>query len=266
MGIQKLTIKKLKLKKGFYDGVEDVEIYIPSTAVWICETPTEGRCHSGNYHYLGLVPYKDYLEYDKFMKKHMKTGDADFEIYLDYFAKFIIGKEYVLLGLSDANDMGQFNIVSTDEFNDICDFTKYTVIRLKRFEIEYIGKIKRINGLYNVEAVTITNENINTSVWNLDTLLHCQNYDDDYLTIVKKNTVVNKYYKQIVYNILSTSGIPVKKSWNYNINLNAIKEQQEYMSNKYDVFNLTEEQAEEFTEDMKHLHKLFKFKKYMTLQ
>ena len=68
-----------------------------------------------------------------------------------------------------------------------------------------------------------------------------------------------------MYNILSASGIPVKKSWNYNINLNAIKEQQERMANKYDVFNLTEEQTEEFTEDMKHLHKLFHFKKYMTL-
>ena len=37
------------------------------------------------------------------------------------------------------------------------------------------------------------------------------------------------------------------------------------MSNKYDVFNLTEEQTDEFTEDMKFLHKLFNFKKYMTL-
>lgn len=266
MGIQKLTIKKLKIKKGFYDSVEDVEIYIPSTAVWICEQPTEGRCHSGNYHYLGLVPYKDYLEYDKFMKKHMETEDADVETYLDYFITFNIGKEYVLLGLSNANDMDQFNIVSVDEFNTICDFTKYTVIRLKRFEIEYIGKIKRINGLYNVESVTITNENINTSIWNLETLLHCQNYDDDYLTIVKKNTVVNKYYKQMVYNILSVSGISVKKSWNSNININAIKEHQEHMSKTYDLLKISDDEKIKFMEDLKLLHKLFNFNKYITLK
>lgn len=266
MGIQKLTIKKLKIKKGFYNGVEDVEIYIPSTAVWICETPTEGRCHSGNYHYLGLVPYKDYLEYDKFMKNHMKITDADFEMYIDYFTTFIIGKEYVLIGLLDANDMDQFNIVSVDEFNSICDFTKYTIIRLKRFDIEYVGKIKRINGLYNIEAVTITNENINTSIWNLDTLLHCQNYDDDYITIVKKNTVVNKYYKQMVYNILSSSGIPIKKSWNYNININAIKEHQEYMSKTYDLQKISDDEKIKFMEDLKVLHKLFNFKKYIALK
>lgn len=260
-----MEIQKVTIKKGFYNSVEDIEIYVPSTTVWICEHHTEGRCHSGNFHYLGLVPYKDYLEYDKFMKNRMKITDVDFEMYIDYFTTFIIGKEYVLLGLSDANDMDQFNIVSTDEFNAICDFTKYTVIRLKRFEIEYIGKIKRINGLYNVEAVTITNENINTSIWNLDTLLHCQNYDDDYLTIVKKNTVVNKYYKQMVYNILSTSGIPVNKSWNSNINLNAIKEHQEYMSKTYDLLNISDDEKIKFMEDLKLLHKLFNFNKYITL-
>lgn len=262
-----MEIQKVTIKKGFYDSVEDIEIYIPSTAVWICEQSTEGRCHSGNFHYLGIVPYKDYLEYDKFMQKNIEdeTSDSDFETYLDYFVKFFIGKEYVLFGLTDANDMGQFNMVSVDEFNTICDFSKYTVIRLKRFNIEYIGKIKRINGLYSVEAVTITNDNIDTGFWKLESLLHKQNYDDDYITVIKKNNIVNKYYKQSVYNILSASGIPVKKSWNYNINLNAIKEQQEYMSNKYDVFNLTEEQTDEFTEDMKFLHKLFNFKKYITL-
>jgi hypothetical protein len=96
-------------------------------------------------------------------------------------------------------------------------------------------------------------------------LLYKQNYDDDYITIIKKNNIVTKYYRQAVYNILSASGIPVKKSWNYNINLNAIKEQQEYMSKTYDVFNLTDEQTSEFTEDMKFLHKLMHFNKYMTL-
>lgn len=262
-----MEIQKVTIKKGFYDSVEDVEIYIPSTAVWINEQSTEGRCHSGNFHYLGIVPYKDYLEYDKFMQKNIEdeTGDSDFETYLDYFVKFFIGKEYVLFGLSDANDMSQFNMVSIDTFNSICDFSKYTIIRLKRFEIEYIGKIKRINGLYNAEVVTVNKETIDTGIWKLESLLHKQNYDDDYITIIKKNNIVTKYYRQAIYNILSTSGIPVKKSWNYNINLNAIKEQQEYMSNKYDVFNLTEEQTDEFTEDMKFLHKLFNFKKYITL-
>ena len=262
-----MEIQKVTIKKGFYDSVEDVEIYIPSTAVWINEQSTEGRCHSGNFHYLGIVPYKDYLEYDKFMQKHIKdeTSDSDFETYLDYFVKFFIGKEYVLFGLSDANDMSQFNMVSIDTFNSICDFSKYTIIRLKRFEIEYIGKIKRINGLYNAEVVTVNKETIDTGIWKLESLLHKQNYDDDYITIIKKNNIVTKYYRQAIYNILSASGIPVKKSWNYNINLNAIKEQQEYMSNKYDVFNLTEEQTDEFTEDMKFLHKLFNFKKYITL-
>ena len=262
-----MEIQKVTIKKGFYDSVEDIEIYIPSTAVWINEQSTEGRCHSGNFHYLGIVPYKDYLEYDKFMQKNIEdeTSDSDFETYLDYFVKFFIGKEYVLFGLSDANDMGQFNMVSVDEFNTICDFSKYTIIRLKRFEIEYIGKIKRINGLYNAEVVTVNKETIDTGVWKLESLLHKQNYDDDYITIIKKNNIVTKYYRQAIYNILSTSGIPVNKSWNYNINLNAIKEQQEYMSNKYDVFNLTEEQTDEFIEDMKFLHKLFNFKKYITL-
>ena len=262
-----MEIQKVTIKKGFYDSVEDIDIYIPSTAVWINEQSTEGRCHSGNFHYLGIVPYKDYLEYDKFMQKNIEseTGDSDFETYLDYFVKFIIGKEYVLFGLSDANDMGQFNMVSVDTFNSICDFSKYTVIRLKRFEIEYIGKIKRINGLYNIEVVTVNKETIDTGIWKLESFLYKQNYDDDYITIIKKNNIVTKYYRQAVYNILSASGIPVKKSWNYNINLNAIKEQQEYMSNKYDVFNLTEEQTTEFTEDMILLHKLFRFKKYMTL-
>ena len=262
-----MEIQKVTIKKGFYDSVEDIEIYVPSTAVWICEQSTEGRCHSGNFHYLGIVPYKDYLEYDKFMQKHIEdeTSDSDFETYLDDFVKFFIGKEYVLFGLSDANDMNQFNMVSVDTFNSICDFSKYTVIRLKRFEIEYIGKIKRINGLYNVEVVTVNKETIDTGVWELESLLHKQNYDDDYITIIKKNNIVTKYYRQAIYNILSASGIPVKKSWNYNINLNAIKEQQEYMSNKYDVFNLTEEQTDEFTEDMKFFHKLFNFKKYITL-
>lgn len=263
-----MEIQKITIKKGFYDSVEDIEIYIPSTAVWINEQSTEGRCHSGNFHYLGIVPYKDYLEYDKFMQKHIETEtvDSDFETYLDYFVKFLIGKEYVLFGLSDANDMGQFNMVSVDTFNSICDFSKYTVIRLKRFEIEYIGKIKRINGLYSAEVVTVNKETIDTGVWKLESLLYRQNYDDDYITVIKKNNVVDKYYKQVVYNILSASGIPVKKSWNSNINLNAIKEQQEYMSNKYDVFNLTEEQTDEFTEDMKILHKLFNFNKYITLK
>jgi hypothetical protein len=262
-----MEIQKVTIKKGFYDSVEDVEIYIPSTAVWINEQSTEGRRHSGNFHYLGIVPYKDYLEYDKFMQKNIEdeTSDSDFETYLDYFVKFFIGKEYVLFGLSDANDMGQFNMVSVDTFNSICDFSKYTVIRLKRFEIEYIGKIKRINGLYSAEVVTVNKETIDTGVWKLESLLHKQNYDDDYITIIKKNNVVTKYYRQAIYNILSTSGIPVKKSWNYNINLNAIKEQQEYMSKTYDVFNLTDEQTAEFTEDMKFLHKLMHFNKYMTL-
>ena len=205
------------------------------------------------------------MEYDKFMQKHIEseTGDADFETYLDYFVKFIIGKEYVLFGLPDANDMGQFNMVSVDTFNSICDFSKYTIIRLKRFEIEYIGKIKRINGLQNVEAVTVTKETIDTSIWNLESLLYKQNFDDDYITAIKKNNIATKYYKQAVYNILSASGIPVKKSWNSNINLNGIKEQQEYMSNKYDIFNLTDEQTAEFTEDMKLLHTLMHFKKYI---
>ena len=234
-----MEIQKVTIKKGFYDSVEDIEIYVPSTIVWINEQSTEGRCHSGNFHYLGIVPYKDYLEYDKFMQKHIEdeTSDSDFETYLDYFVKFFIGKEYVLFGLSDANDMSQFNMVSIDTFNSICDFSKYTIIRLKRFEIEYIGKIKRINGLYNAEVVTVNKETIDTGIWKLESLLHKQNYDDDYITIIKKNNIVTKYYRQAIYNILSASGIPVKKSWNYNINLNAIKEQQEYMSNKYDVFN-----------------------------
>ena len=189
---------------------------------------------------------------DKFIQKNIEseTGDSDFETYLDYFVKFIIGKEYVLFGLSDANDMGQFNMVSVDTFNSICDFSKYTVIRLKRFEIEYIGKIKRINGLYNTEVVTVNKRTIDTGFWELESFLYKQNYDDDYITVIKKNNIVTKYYRQAVYNILSASGIPIKKSWNYNINLNAVKEQQEYMSNKYDVFNLTEEQTTEFTEDM----------------
>jgi hypothetical protein len=199
------------------------------------------------------------------MQKQVEAGDADFETYLDYFIKFIIGKEYVLFGLSDANDMGQFNIVSVDTFNSICDFSKYTVIRLKRFEIEYIGKIKRINGLYSAEVVTVTNENIDTGVWKLESFLYKQNYDDDYVTIIKKNNVVNKYYKQAVYNILSASGIPVKKSWNSNINLNAIKEHQDYMSKTYDLFNISDDEKTKFIEDMKFLHKLFNFKKYMTL-
>lgn len=263
-----MEIQKITIKKGFYDSVEDVEIYIPSTAVWICEQSTEGRCHSGNFHYLGIVPYKDYLEYDKFMQKNIgdETGDSDFETYLDYFVKFFIGKEYVLFGLSDANDKNQFNMVSVDTFNSICDFSKYTVIRLKRFEIEYIGKIKRINGLYSAEVVTVNKETIDTGFWKLESLLYKQNYDDDYITIIKKNNIVTKYYRQAVYNILSASGIPVKKSWNYNINLNAIKEQQEHMSKTYDVFNLTEEQTTEFSEDMKLLHKLFNFNKYITLK
>ena len=262
-----MEIQKVTIKKGFYDSVEDVEIYIPSTTVWICEQPTEGRCHSGNYHYLGLVPYRDYLEYDKFMQKNIEdeTSDSDFETYLDYFVKFFIGKEYVLFGLSDANDMNQFNTVSVDTFNSICDFSKYTVILLKRFEIEYIGKIKRINGLYNAEVVTINKETIDTCVWKLESLLYKQNYDDDYITIVKKNTVVNKYYKQMVYNILSVSGIPVNKSWNSNINLNAIKEHQEYMSKTYDLLKISDDEKIKFMEDLKLLHKLFNFNKYITL-
>ena len=262
-----MEIQKVTIKKGFYDSVEDIEIYIPSTTVWINEQSTEGRCHSGNFHYLGIVPYKDYLEYDKFMQKNIEseTGDSDFETYLDYFVKFIIGKEYVLFGLSDANDMDQFNMVSVDKFNTICDFSKYTIIRLKRFDIEYIGKIKRINGLYSAEVVTINNETIDTGFWKLETLLYKQNYDDDYITIVKKNNVVNKYYKQMIYNILSSSGIPVKKSWNYNINLNAIKEQQEYISKTYDLINISDDEKNKFIEDMKLLHKLFNFKKYITL-
>lgn len=261
-----MEIQKVTIKKGFYNSIEDIEIYIPSTAVWINEQSTENRIHEGNFHYLGIVPYKDYLEYDKFMQKHVETGNSDFETYLDYFIKFFIGKEYVLFGLPDANDMGQFNMVSVDEFNTICDFTKYTVIRLKRFEIEYIGKIKCINGLYSAEVVTVTNETIDTGVWKLETLLYKQNYDDDYITIVKKNNVVTKYYKQFVYNILSASNIPVKKSWNSNINLNSIKEQQEHISNKYNIFNLTDEQTPEFTEDIKLLHKLINFNKYITLK
>mgnify|MGYP006976633681 CR=1 FL=1 len=54
-----MEIQKVTIKKGFYDSVEDIDIYIPSTAVWINEQSTEGRCHSGNFHYLGIVPYKE---------------------------------------------------------------------------------------------------------------------------------------------------------------------------------------------------------------
>ena len=70
----------------------------------------------------------------------------------------------------------------------------------------------------------------------------------------------------MVYNILSTSGIPVNKSWNSNINLNAIKEHQEYMSKTYDLLNISDDEKIKFMEDLKLLHKLFNFNKYITLQ
>ena len=54
-------INTYTVKKGFYKEVNEVEIYVPSSAVFIKDNNYCGDgLNKGHYHFHGIAPYKDF--------------------------------------------------------------------------------------------------------------------------------------------------------------------------------------------------------------
>ena len=207
------NISKYTVKKGFYRKVEEVEIYIPSSSIFIKDNTNCGDgLHDSHYHFLGIAPYKEFHDFIDFIDE-----DDDAPDYIDCY--YALGKEWVLFEVKNVDDKGQFNVVSIEEFNKICDFKKYCIAAWNEGEVKSLRKIKYINSIYDIEVIDVDPHSIMTYSIELSDLFFL--YKRDYHVVSSKNNIINMYWKQMVYNALRSMGIPCYKSYDNNINMGA---------------------------------------------
>ena len=177
------------VKKGFYNEVKEVEIYVPSSAVFIKDNNYCGDgLNEGHYHFLGIAPYKDFYELMKYMDDEDKPDHIGCHYYL--------GKDWVLFEIKDVDDNNQLNTVSVEEFNNVCDFSKYCIGAFKDSELMVMRKIKYFNSLYDIEVIDAEPHCLER--WSVD--LHCLFFNNirKYRAVTKKSSVINMYWKQMV--------------------------------------------------------------------
>lgn len=238
-------IKTYTVKKGFYKEVKEVEIYVPSSAVFIKDNNYCGDgLHEGHYHFLGIAPHKDFFELLKYM------DDEDRFDHLGVYNS--LGDEWVLFEIIDVDDNNQLNTVSVDKFNSICDFSKYCIGAFKDGELMVMRKIKRFNSLYDIEVIDAVPHCLDR--WSVD--LHCLFFGNirKCRAIAKKSNVINMYWKQMVYNALTNMGIPCNKTYNKNIDMDKAK----YLYDTIINFNYTDEDIALYSD-------ITNFKKYVKL-
>jgi hypothetical protein len=239
-------INTYTVKKGFYNEVNEVEIYVPSSAVFIKDNIYCGDgLHEGHYHFLGIAPYKDFYEFMKYMDDEDKS---------DYIGcQYYLGKDWVLFEIKNVDDNNQFNTVSVEKFNSICDFSKYCIGAFKDGELMIMRKIKCFNSLYDIEVIDAEPHCLEK--WSVD--LHCLFFNNirKYRAVTKKSNVINMYWKQMVYNALTNMGIPCNKAYNKNIDMDKAK----YLYDTIINFNCTDE-------DIALYGDITNFKKYVKLE
>jgi hypothetical protein len=240
-----VNFNKYQIKKGFYHSVDDVDIYIPSSSIFIKDnTDPEEGLHDGHYHYLGICPYKDFYKVMDYI---------DYNGIFSYINEYHdLNNDYVLFSIKDANDNNQFNCVTPEEFNKVCDFTKYCIVSFKDGNLEVIRKIKHINSVSDIEVIDAQPNCLDRWSVNLYMLFFSNRHK--HLIITKKNNIVNMYYKQMVYNALTSMRIPCNKSFNKNINFEIIKTI--YDKCISDISTIS-------TENVKLYDELIHFKKYI---
>ena len=239
-------IKTYTVKKGFYDEVKEVEIYIPASAIFIKDNNYCGDgLHEGHYHFLGIAPYKDFFELLKYM------DDEDKFDYLGVYNS--LGDDWVLFEILNMDDNNQLNTVSVEKFNSICDFSKYCIGAFKDGELMVMRKIKRFNSLYDIEVIDAVPDCIDR--WSVD--LNCLFFGNihKYRAVAKKSNVINMYWKQMVYNALTSMGIPCSKTYNKNIDIYGAK----YLYDTIINFNCTEEDIALYSD-------IINFRKYVKLE
>jgi hypothetical protein len=239
-------IKTYTVKKGFYKEVKEVEIYVPSSAVFIKDDKNCGDgLHEGHYHFLGIAPYKEFYEFMKYMDDEDKS---------DYIGcQYYLGKDWVLFEILNVDDNNQLNTVSVEKFNSICDFSKYCIGAFKDGELMIMRKIKRFNSLYDIEVIDAEPHCLER--WSVD--LHCLFFNNirRYRAVTNKSNVINMYWKQMVYNALTSMGIPCNKAYNKNIDMDKAKHLYDTIIN----FNCTDE-------DIALYGDITNFKKYVKLE
>jgi hypothetical protein len=235
-----------KVKKGFYNSVDIVDVYIPTSAMFIKDnTNPEDGLHNGHYHYLGICPYKDFYKVMEYM------DDNNIFIHIDDY--YNLNNDYVLFRIKDTNDNNQFNCVTPEEFNKVCDFTKYCIVAFKNGELTVIRKIKYINTVSDIEVIDVEPNCLDR--WSVD--LHCLFFGNmhKYRTVAKKSNVINMYWKQMVYNALTNMDIPCNKTYNKNIDMDKAK----YLYDTIINFNCTEKDIALYSD-------IINFKKYIKLE
>ena len=234
-----------KIKKGFYKSLGVVEIYLPSSSIFIKDnTNPEDGLNGGHYHFLGICPYKDFYNLMDYMDSNKLVNHID-----DYYD---LNYEYVLFRIRNTNDNEQFNCVTPEEFNKVCDFTKYCIVAFKDGVLNVIRKIKYINSVSDIEVIDAESNCLDKWSVDLDTLFFSNLHS--HLIITKKNNIVNMYYKQMVYNALTSMGMPCNKSFNKNINFEIIKSTHDKCFDYNSGFS---------TENVKLFDELKHFKKYI---
>ncbi len=239
-------INTYTIKKGFYKEVKEVEIYIPSSAIFIKDDKNCGDgLNEGHYHFLGISPHKDFFE----MLKYMDNEDK-----FDYIGcHYCLGKDWVLFEILNADDNNQFNTVNVEKFNNICDFSKYCIGAFNAGELMIMRKIKRFNSLYDIEVIDAEPHCLDR--WSV--VLHNLFFGNirKYHTVAKKGNVINMYWKQMVYNALTSMGIPCNKLYNKNIDIYGAK----YLYDTIINFNCTDEDIALYCD-------IFNFRKYVKLE
>lgn len=244
------NFNKYKIKKGFYNSVDEVEIYIPSSSIFIKDnTDPDDGLHDGHYHYLGICPYKDFYNVMEYME------DNDIYIHIDDY--YSLNNDYILFRVKDTIDNNQFNCVTPEEFNKVCDFTKYCIVAFKDGKLEVIRKIKYINSVSDIEVIDAESNCLDRWSVNLNMLFFSNIHK--HLIIIKKNNIVNMYYKQMVYNALTSMGIPCNKSFNKNINFEIIKTIHDKCISDISTFS----SGNISSENIKLYDELIHFKKYI---
>lgn len=239
-----VNFNKYNIKKGFYHSVDNVDIYIPSSSIFIKDnTNPEDGLHDGHYHFLGICPYKDFYNLMDYM------DDNNFTIHIDDY--YDLDKDYVLFRVRDTDDKNQFNCVTPEEFNKVCDFTNYCIADFKDGNLEVIRKIKYINSVSDIEVIDAQPNCLDRWSVNLN-MLFFSNLRK-HMIVTKKNNLVNMYYKQMVYNALTSMNIHCDKSFNKNINFEIIKT----------LYDNVIKMNDNFEKNVIQFDNLIKFKEYI---
>lgn len=234
------------VKKGFYKEVKEIEICVPSSAVFIKDNIYCGDgLNEGHYHFLGIAPYKDFYAVLKYMDDEDKP---------DYIGcHYCLGKDWVLFEIKNVDDNNQINTVSIENFNSICDFSKYCIGAFKYGELMIMRKIKSFNSLYDIEVIDVEPHSLDR--WSVD--LHCLFFNNipKYHVITKKSNIINMYWKQMVYNALTSMGISCNKTYNKNIDMIKAK----YLYDSIINFNCMDEDIALYSD-------IINFKKYVKFE